>query len=91
MNGKTKTPDPEKFQQLTNEYLASKEGDEWQGFVEATNRALADNPAAESVTVPAAFLREAMADIATNPLMFQHMKDAWNRAADAVGLPAERK
>jgi hypothetical protein len=84
-------PTEEQDQELTERFLASREGDEWQGFVEATNKVLAENPEADNVTVPAAFLRAAIADIGTSPLMFQHMREAWNRAAAELGLPGERK
>ena len=84
-------PNEEQQAELLERFLASREGDEWQGFIEATKRALADAPEAETVLVPTAFLREAIADIATNPLMFLHMKEAWNREADALNLTEERK
>ena len=77
--------------ELPERFLASREGDEWQGFVEATKRVLADTPEAETVLVPAAFLREAIADIATNPLVFLHMKEAWNREAAALNPTEEGK
>lgn len=48
--------------ELLERFLASREGDEWQGFVEATKKALEAAPDAETVLVPAAFLREAIAD-----------------------------
>jgi hypothetical protein len=77
--------------ELLERFLVSREGDEWQGFVEATKKTLADAPEAETVLVPAAFLREAIVDIATNPLMFLHMKEAWNREAAALNLTEEGK
>lgn len=80
----------EQQSELLERFLASREGDEWQGFVEATKKAL-EAPDAETVLVPAAFLREAIADIATNPLMFLHMKEAWNREAAALNLTEEGK
>ncbi len=77
--------------ELLGRFLASREGDEWQGFVEATKKALEAAPDAETVLVPAAFLREAIADIATNPLVFLHMKEAWSREAAALNLTEEGK
>jgi len=84
-------PNEEQQAELLERFLASREGDEWQGFVEATKKALSDAPEAETVLVPAAFLREAIADIATNPLVFLHMKEAWNREAAALNLTGEGK
>lgn len=81
----------EQRSELTDRFLASDEADEWQGFVEGAKQALSDQPEAGHVLVPAAFLRAAMADIATAPMIFSHMKAAWNRAADELGLPEEKK
>lgn len=77
--------------ELAERFLASREGDEWQGFIEATKKALEAAPDAETILVPTAFLREAIADIATNPLMFLHMKEAWDREAAALNLTEEGK
>ena len=81
----------DQLSELTERFLATEEADEWQGFVEGAQKALSDQPEASHVLVPAAFLRAAMADIATAPLIFLHMKAAHNRVADELGIPEEKK
>lgn len=78
------TDEEEKFQQTMERFLVSREGDEWQGFCEAVDQQLAANPDAEKIEVPTAFLREAITEIKTNPLIFPHMKEAHDRAAAAI-------
>lgn len=62
----------------TERFLATEEGQEWQDFVETANKALEFDT--ETVTVPAAFLRRVIADIAVDPLMFPALAEAWERA-----------
>lgn len=81
----------EQLSELTDRFLATDEADEWQGFVDGAKKSLSDQPEASHVIVPAAFLRAAMADIATNPMIFPHMKAAWNRVADELGIPEGKK
>ncbi len=75
-------------------FLASPEAQEWQAFTEAAHAALekgAREGQGDFITVPAAFLRRVIGEISADPLMFQHLLEAWNRAADAAGLPGEKK
>lgn len=74
----------ERDQQAIEAFLNSPEGDAWQGFCEAVDRQLAANPEAEKIEVPTAFLREAIADIKTNPFAFLHLQEARDRAAAAL-------
>jgi hypothetical protein len=71
-------------------FLATEEAAEWQAFTEAANAAL-ENSEDETVTVPAGFLRRAIGEIAADPLQFEHLLRAWNRVADELGLPEEKK
>lgn len=75
----------ERDQLAIEAFLTSKEGEDWQDFTEAVDRELAANPDAQTIEVPTAFLREAIADIKTNPLMFLHMKEAHDREQAAAG------
>lgn len=59
-------------------FLATPEGQEWHDFVQTANKALEFDT--EMVSVPAAFLRRVIADIAVDPLMFPAMAEAWERA-----------
>lgn len=76
---------------VAERFLATPEAEEWQAFTEAAQAALAKAGAGETVTVPAGFLQRVIGEIAADPLMFQHLLEAWNRAADEAGLPEERK
>lgn len=79
-------------------FFASPEAEEWQAFREAAEAALEKGAgegegegADDFITVPAAFLRRVLGEISANPLMFQHLLEAWNRAADAAGEPGEKR
>lgn len=75
---------------VADRFLATDEAEEWQAFTQAANAAL-EKSDGETVTVPAAFLRRVLPEISADPLMFQHLLEAWNRTADELGLPGERK
>jgi hypothetical protein len=67
-------------------FLDTPEMTDWEDFVAAARRQL--ETGADTVTVPAAFLRRVIDDIATSPLMFAAVQDDWNRHCDAQGQPA---
>ena len=75
---------------VADRFLATPEAEEWQAFTEAANAAL-ENSQDETVTVPVAFLRRVLPEISADPLMFQHLLESWNRVADELGLPEEKK
>jgi hypothetical protein len=75
---------------VADRFLATDEAEEWQAFTRAANAAL-EKSDSETVTVPAAFLRRVLPEISADPLMFRHLLDAWNRTADELGLPKEKK
>jgi hypothetical protein len=70
---------------LHEAFLATAEMDAWQGLHEAMTAALAKG--AERAELPLAFLKLVMPEIATTPMMFDAVKEVWNRVCDAEGLP----
>lgn len=74
------------YETLMAAFLDTPEMTEWEEFVAAARRQL--ETGADTVTVPAAFLRRVIDDIATSPLMFGAVRQDWNRHCDAHGQPA---
>ncbi|HVZ10138.1 hypothetical protein [Rhodopila sp.] len=67
-------------------FLNTPEMSDWEDFVAAARRQL--ETGADTVTVPVAFLRRVIDDIATSPLMFVAVREDWNRHCDSHGQPA---
>ena len=84
------TPD-ERGDELQAKFLETDEMQDWDEFVTEGNKALEANPRAESVTVPAAFLRRVMGDIGAAPLMFPAYRDRFNQLCDEMGMPEEKR
>ena len=76
---------------VAERFLATPEAEEWQAFTQAVQEVLEKAGTAETISVPAGFLRRVIGEIAADPLMFEHLLEAWNRAAEAAGVPEERK
>ena len=74
------------YETLMAAFLDTPDMADWEEFVAAARRQL--DTGADSVTVPAAFLRRVIDDIATSPLMFGAVRQDWNRHCDAQGQPA---
>jgi len=64
---------------------------DWDEFVTQTKKVLATDPAAETVTIPAAFLRRVILEIGTSPLMFTAYRDRFNQLCDELGMPEEKR
>lgn len=75
---------------LNTRFLETDEMQDWQDFVSITRKALKADPSAQKVSVPAAFLRRVLSEIATNPLMFGAYRDRHNQLCDEMGLPDEK-
>jgi hypothetical protein len=74
--------------------LAFQETDEmqdWDEFVTQGREVLQANPGAKTVTVPAAFLRRVITEIATVPLIFTPYRDRYNQLCDELGIPEEKR
>ena len=77
------------YETLMAAFLDTPDMADWEEFVAAARRQLESG--ADTVTVPAAFLRRVIDDIATSPLMFAAVQDDWNRHCDAHGHPEFKK
>jgi hypothetical protein len=58
-------------------FLSTDEAAEWFAFTDAVEAGL--ETSAGTITVPADFLRRAIAQLKAEPLLFQHMKEAHDR------------
>jgi hypothetical protein len=67
------------------------EMEDWDAFVTQSRKALEASPNAETISVPAAFLRRVIDDIGATPLMFTSYRDRFNRLCDELGLPGEKQ
>lgn len=74
------------YETLMAAFLETPDMADWEEFVAAARRQLESG--ADTVTVPVAFLRRVIDDIATSPLMFGAVRQDWNRHCDAHGHPA---
>ena len=81
----------QQIEELHAKFQDTEEMLDWDDFVTRTKKVLATDPAAETVTVPAAFLRRAILDIGTSPLMFTACRDRFNQLCDKLGLPEEKQ
>jgi len=77
--------------ELHGKFQDTEEMRDWDEFVTGTKKVLATNPAVETVTVPAAFLRRVILDIGTSPLMFTAYRDRFNQLCDELGMPEEKR
>jgi hypothetical protein len=92
MKGKSKNmTEDERRDELFAKFQETDEMQDWDAFVTEARKALAANPKAELVTVPAAFLRRTIEDIGGAPLMFSANRDRFNLLCDELGLPEEKK
>lgn len=67
------------------------EMEDWDAFVSQSRKALEAGPDAETISVPAAFLRRVIDDIGATPLMFASYRDRFNELCDEMGLPEEKQ
>jgi len=75
-------------------FLAFQETDEmedWDAFVLQSKRLLESDPEANTITVPAAFLRRVILDIGATPLMFTAYRDRFNQLCDEMRIPEEKR
>jgi hypothetical protein len=92
MKGKCKPmTDDERRDELYAKFQETDEMAEWDDFVSRTRNALEANPAAETVTVPAAFLRRVIDQIGATPHMFSVCRDRFNELCDEMGLAEEKR
>jgi hypothetical protein len=77
--------------ELHGKFQDTEEMRDWDEFVTGTKKVLGTNPAVETVTVPAAFLRRVILDIGTSPLMFTAYRDRFNQLCDELGMPEEKR
>jgi len=73
------------YETLMAAFLDTPDMADWEEFVAAARRQL--ETGADSVILPAAFLRRVIDDIATSPLMFAAVQGDWNRHCEAQGQP----
>lgn len=73
------------YETLMAAFLETPDMADWEDFVAAARRQL--ETGADTVTVPAVFLRRVIDDIATSPLMFAAVRQDWNRHCDEHGQP----
>lgn len=64
---------------------------EWDAFVNGARKALEASPDAQTVSVPAAFLRRVIDDIGATPLAFPAYRDRFNQLCDEMGMPEEKR
>jgi hypothetical protein len=76
--------------ELFARFQETDEMQDWDAFVEAVRKALEDAPSAETVAVPAGFLRRVIAQIGATPLMFTAYRDRFNLLCDEMGMPEEK-
>jgi hypothetical protein len=81
----------EQLNELYDRFLGTDEAREWDEFVQHVREALETAGNVMFFPVPAGFLRRAIDQIGTDPLMFRHMVDVYNRIADEMDLPEEQK
>ena len=81
----------ERGDELYARFQETEEMQDWDEFVTETRKALEANPKAETVTVPAAFLRRTIEDIAMTPHMFSAYRDRFNALCDELGMPEEKR
>jgi hypothetical protein len=90
--GKSKTmPTEQQGDDLFAKFQDTEEMLDWDEFVTQTKKVLATDPAAETVTIPAAFLRRVILEIGTSPLMFTAYRDRFNQLCDELGMPEEKR
>ena len=77
--------------ELHGKFQDTEEMRDWDEFVTGTKKVLATNPAVETVTVPAGFLRRVILDIGTSPLMFTAYRDRFNQLCEELGMPEEKR
>ena len=82
--------DDDRADELYTRFLETEEMQDWEEFVGATKKALKADPNAQTVTVPAGFLRRVMTDIATTPHMFYAYRERFNQLCDEMGMPEEK-
>jgi hypothetical protein len=76
--------------ELFARFQETDEMQDWDAFVEAVKQALKDAPNAETVAVPAGFLRRVIEEIGATPLMFTAYRDRFNLLCDEMGMPEEK-
>jgi hypothetical protein len=77
--------------ELFTQFQETDEMQDWDAFVTQGRAALEKNPKAETVAVPAAFLRRVMDEIGTTPTMFTACRDRFNQLCDELGVPEEKQ
>jgi hypothetical protein len=82
--------DEDRADELYGQFLATDEMQDWDEFVEQARKALEANPDAETVTVPAAFLRRVITEIGTTPHMFRVYVERFNQLCDEMGVPEQK-
>ena len=80
----------EQIETMYAEFTETDEMAEWDDFRIMTTEALERDPDAETVTVPAAFLRRVITEIATQPLIFSALLERHNQLCDQFGIPEEK-
>jgi len=83
--------DEDRSDELYTRFLETEEMQDWEDFVGAAKKALKADPHAQTVTVPAGFLRRVMTDIATTPHMFYAYRERFNQLCDEMGVPEEKR
>ena len=76
--------------ELFARFQETDEMQDWDAFVESVKKALEDAPSAETVAVPAGFLRRVIEEIGATPLMFAAYRDRFNLLCDEMGMPEEK-
>ncbi len=67
------------------------EMEDWDDFVLQCKKILEADPEANTIAVPAAFLRRVILDIGATPLMFTAYRDRFNELCDELELPEEKR
>jgi hypothetical protein len=73
------------YDELMAKFLATPEAEEWDDFVVRARQGIAES--GDTITVPSAFLKRVIDEIATSPLSFAAYQDVWNRLCDEYGQP----
>ena len=76
--------------ELFGQFQETDEMQDWDDFMQAAKKALEDRPSAETIAVPAAFLRRVIDEIGATPLMFSAYRDRFNRLCDEMGMPDQK-
>lgn len=77
--------------ELYERFLETDEMQDWAAFIDMAKKALMSEPNAETVTVPAGFLRRVMTDISIAPTGFSAYRERFNQLCDEMGLPEEKE